>query len=304
MSCPLESDTVVTRQDLIDPLMDLASSDGFFNRALEALVEGSTRHPQHRTQDSSTQIDGVRTNVRYVIEVALAVAVLTLVLWVAFLDYGQGSSRPHPLDRAPTLPSRVLDGMGKMPRTIEQYNETALATINAGRRKVGLPPVKIDNLETHAGLAEARKASQELQALIGADTMPPGPFAGRENQIRAALAQLAALQEGGQTNLFPAEQENQVGSGFLNLLNRGVPEGARSGVDALGGGALDDLLEVGGSTVFNLLADLAKKNVLNKEQIDAGALQKVGINDLIKALQAAQAPPGTVGEARNFSGIS
>ena len=134
--------------------------------------------------------------------------------------------------------------------------------------------------------------------------MPPGQgYAGQGGQQAAVMQMLKQMLAGGQTSLV--KDPNTVTGPLLALMNRGgIPQGAQSGVLAGGGGALDDLLEVGGSEVFNLLAQLAKKNVGNADAIQAGDVQKVGISQLIEALQKAQAQPQAAprnaGEAVGF----
>ena len=195
-------------------------------------------------------------------------------------------------------PSKDFLGSPSSVATYEEYNRGALRQLNIRRIDVGLPPIKAD-LSTGEGLQAALDARQELDKL--GERMS---FDGQGNQQEAAIQMLQQLLAGGQNSLV--QNPSSVSSPLLALLSRGgIPEGAKSGVVAGGGGALDDLLDVGGSSVFNLLSELAKKNAGNADAIQAGDVQKVGIADLIKALQSAQQRPGagTLGGERDFGAI-
>ena len=212
---------------------------------------------------------------------ALALVVLAVSIWALYLA-----------GRVEVSETSTYSKMA----TYEEYNERALRDLNLRRIEAGLPPIKAD-LESGGGLQKALNARIELEG----ESMPPGVgYPGRENQLAAAIQQLQGLQETGQPLVGP---EQNILATFMQLLNQGAPEGAKFGLEGSGGGgALDDLLDVGGSEVFNLLASLAKKNVTNGEAIQRGDVQKVGITQLIEALQKAQTRPGgTVGTERDFS---
>jgi len=181
--------------------------------------------------------------------------------------------------------------------TYEEYNERALRELNLRRIEAGLPPIKAD-LETGAGMQQALDARAQLEGA----SMPPGQgYPGRDNQLRAALEQLRGMPQGAE---LMGPQDNILAT-FMKMLNSGAPVGAKFGqTGSGGGGSLDKLLDVGGSEVFNLLAQLAKKNVTNGEAISRGDVKKVGMEDLIAALVDAQSSPATApataGEATGF----